>query len=49
MRNLILHNWKAKLACLALAFVIWYLIRENVAREPNWSPEPTPWTQPGRS
>lgn len=32
MKEIILHNWKAKLACLILAIVLWYLIKQNVGR-----------------
>lgn len=47
MRNLILHNWKVKLTCLALAAAIWYLIYENIPREPVWrTPPPNIWTPP---
>lgn len=30
MKQILLHNWKIKLTCLALAFVVWYVIRQNV-------------------
>ena len=30
MKQILLHNWKIKLTCLALAFVVWYLIQYNV-------------------
>ena len=30
MKQILLHNWKVKLTCLALAFVVWYVIRQNV-------------------
>lgn len=30
MKQILLHNWKIKLTCLVLAFVVWYLIRQNV-------------------
>ncbi len=30
MKRILLHNWKIKLTCLALAFVVWYLIQQNV-------------------
>lgn len=30
MKQILLHNWKIKLTCLALAFVVWYLIQHNV-------------------
>ena len=34
MRNLILHNWKIKLACLAMGTLVWYLIQRNIATDP---------------
>lgn len=30
MKRILLHNWKIKLTCLALAFALWYLIRQNM-------------------
>ncbi len=30
MKKILLHNWKVKLTCLVLAFVVWYLIQHNV-------------------
>ncbi|MBE2181373.1 MAG: hypothetical protein IAE97_12970 [Chthoniobacterales bacterium] len=33
MKQLLLHNWKIKLASLLLAFLIWYAIRHNVNPE----------------
>jgi hypothetical protein len=30
MKNLILNNWAAKLASLAVASVLWFLIRKNI-------------------
>jgi YbbR domain-containing protein len=37
MKQILLHNWKIKLTCLVLAFVVWYLIQHNVnpAGEPR--------------
>lgn len=32
MKEIILNNWRAKLACLILATALWYLIRQNVDR-----------------
>jgi YbbR domain-containing protein len=29
MKQILLHNWKIKLTCLVLAFVVWYVIRHN--------------------
>jgi len=29
MKEMILHNWQAKLVCLILATALWYLIRQN--------------------
>ena len=30
MKQILLHNWKIKLTCLALASVVWYLIQHNI-------------------
>jgi YbbR domain-containing protein len=30
MKQILLHNWKIKLTCLVLAFVVWYVIQHNV-------------------
>lgn len=30
MKRILLHNWKIKLTCLILAFVVWYVIQQNV-------------------
>jgi hypothetical protein len=30
MRQILLHNWKIKLASLMLAFVVWYVIQHSV-------------------
>jgi len=30
MKHLLLHNWKIKLVCIVLGFVVWYLIQQNV-------------------
>ena len=38
MKNLILHNWGAKLVCLLIATTLWFLIKKNV--ETNLRPEP---------
>ena len=32
MKTILLHNWKAKIASLLLAFAIWYLIDSNLSR-----------------
>ena len=32
MKEIILNNWRAKVACLILATALWYLIRQNVER-----------------
>lgn len=32
MKEIILNNWRPKLACLILATTLWYLIRQNVER-----------------
>ena len=38
MKQILLHNWKIKLTCLMLAFVVWYLIQHNV--NPGGEPKP---------
>ena len=30
MKQILLHNWKIKLTCLAMAAVVWYVIQQNV-------------------
>ncbi len=30
MKRILLHNWKIKLTCLLLAFVVWLVIQHNV-------------------
>lgn len=30
MKKILLHNWKIKLTCLALAAVVWYVIQRNI-------------------
>ncbi|MFV0415282.1 MAG: hypothetical protein ACK5NG_02825 [Chthoniobacterales bacterium] len=42
MKNLILTNWKPKLACLLLASALWYLIKNNVDNSPGESIWPAP-------
>jgi hypothetical protein len=54
MRNLILNNWKAKLVCLVLATVVWYVLRTNIdtphvdpGGETTWRLQPPAvWEQP---
>jgi YbbR domain-containing protein len=43
MKQILLHNWKIKLTCLVLAFVVWYVIRHNVnpAGDPRVRPATT--------
>ena len=42
--TLLLHNWRAKLGSLALAIVLWLVIRHSVSYAPSLSlsPNPTP-------
>jgi YbbR domain-containing protein len=34
MKTILLNNWKIKLASLLLAFALWFLIKQNVSRNP---------------
>ncbi len=34
MKTILLNNWKIKLTSLILAFALWFLIKENVSRNP---------------
>ena len=34
MKATLLNNWKIKLASLLLAFALWFLIKQNVSRNP---------------
>ena len=34
MKAILLNNWKIKLASLLLAFALWFLIKQNVSRNP---------------
>lgn len=43
MRNLILHNWKAKVACLVLATAVWYVFRTNIDSPDGDNPDETTW------
>lgn len=38
MKKLILSDWRARLACIAVAFAIWYLIRSNIQPQLEWRP-----------
>lgn len=41
MKRILLHNWKIKLTCLLLAFVVWMVIRHgfvNDAPAERWTP-----------
>ena len=38
MRQLLLHNWREKLACLLLGGALWYLIRQQLAQAPAHPP-----------
>jgi hypothetical protein len=30
MKNLLLHNWKAKLGSVAVAFVLWLILKSSI-------------------
>ena len=34
MKTALLNNWKIKLTSLLLAFALWFLIKQNVSRNP---------------
>lgn len=47
MKQLLLHNWKAKLICLALASVLWFVLRDTsnsgaTGEESTWRLQPPP-------
>lgn len=47
MKHLLIHNWKAKLICLILASVLWYVLRDNSLSgagtgETTWRLQPPP-------
>jgi hypothetical protein len=35
-RRWLIHDWEAKLVALVLAFLLWYIIKDTVARERNY-------------
>jgi len=42
MKNLILHNWGAKLMALAVATTLWFLIKKNIdTTSTSYKPVPT--------
>jgi hypothetical protein len=38
MKQILLHNWKIKVTCLVLAFVVWYVIRHNINPDADTRP-----------
>jgi hypothetical protein len=39
---ILLHNWRAKLGSLAVATVLWLVIKHGIAYAPNSPPPPLP-------
>ncbi len=37
-----LHNWKAKVVCVFIATILWYLINQNVNQRGSAQDWPTP-------
>lgn len=35
MKTILLNNWKIKVTSLLLAFALWFLIKQNVSRNPG--------------
>ncbi len=46
IKQLLVHNWKAKLTCLVLASVLWYVLRDtsrtSSGGETTWRLQPPP-------
>ena len=40
LRSIFVHNWRAKLASLAVATVLWLVIRHGIAYAPSLPPPP---------
>lgn len=54
MKQLLVHNWQAKLVCLALASVLWYVLRDTSRSgsgdETTWRLQPPPvWEERGEA
>ena len=47
MKELLLNNWKPKIASLLLAMAIWYLIKSHVERVPKGRNKPVPGRNAG--
>ena len=37
LRQILTKDWGPKLVCLILATALWYLINQNVEKNPSWS------------
>ena len=45
VRRWITHDWEAKLVCLVLACLVWYMVKDMVAREHKFD-MPKGWAPP---
>ena len=41
IKQILINNWAPKLTCLILAGALWYLISQNVEKNPSRSDYPT--------
>lgn len=40
LRYWLTDDWEAKLVALVLGFLVWYVIKDNKAREDSWRRQP---------